>query len=63
MPDWVLYTDAAFDEGPGCARLAAIFFRADMRPPHHPAELLIDSKPSPAEVSYFQHTSIISVWN
>ena len=32
-PDWVLYTDAAFDNGPGGARLAAIFFRAHANPP------------------------------
>ena len=58
-PDWILYTDAAFDEGPGGARMAAIFFRTSALRPLHPAELLLASKPSPAEVAYFQNTSTI----
>ena len=59
LPDWVLYTDAAFDEGPEGARMAALFFRVGVLPPRRPAELLLTGRPSRAEVVYFQHTSVI----
>ena len=58
-PDWVLYTDAAFDSGPQGARIAALFFRTHKNPPHHIAEVLVTGRPNQEELKFFSQTSTI----
>ena len=59
-PDWVLYTDAAFDEGPAGPRLASIFFRIAPLATHLHAELLLVGRPGQEELELPHSTSTIS---
>ena len=58
-PDWALYTDAAFDNGTGDARIAAIFLRAHANPPLLNAELALTGQPNEQELQFFPSTSTI----
>ena len=58
-PDWVIYTDAAFEEGKAGARLASILFRVPAKPSTLKAELVFSSQPSESEVKFFESTSTI----
>ena len=58
-PDWAIYTDAAFEDGPQGARLAAIFFEIPPTPIPFGAELVLTSTPAPGEIAFFEATSTI----
>ena len=58
-PDWVIYTDAAFEEGALGARLAAIFFEISPSPCPFGAELVLASAPGNDEIAFFETTSTI----
>ena len=50
-PDWVIYTDAAFEEGPGGAHIAAIFF-STKGPFLIQAPLVLTGEPSASEIAF-----------
>ena len=60
-PDWVLYTDAAFEESGAGARIAAVLFKVSPGGPSNEirAELLLYRAPDPGEIAFFEETSTI----
>ena len=57
-PDWVVYTDAAYDEGPEGAHTAAVFLNTD-GPFVLQASLVLTASPPAEDIAFFQATSTI----
>ena len=58
-PDWVIYTDAAYEEAPNGAHIAAVFLKPEMGPRGRQIELILDSAPGPMDIEFFRPTSVI----
>ena len=58
-PDWVIYSDASYEQSPLEAHMAAIFFQISQGIRIVKAELVMSSSPSAEEIAFFTSTSII----